>query len=758
MERFCQSVQELDPLGLWQSTHPRVIIKCLRAIDKFYANLENYGPQEIKLITDALFFALNAHGLTLRKSNDELYFAHPLAAAHYLATFKLDAPTLAAALLHDVAEDTTTSISQIIERFGGDVGKLVEGVTRLQATGKQVLSQAQRDQILVDSINKLFQFMVEDVRVVLVKLADRRHNMHTLQALPREKQEEKAHEVLQVYAPLAYRLGMWDVKSELEELALKTLHPLLYRRFKDLMERRKKEQDIWIEYIKNALSDHLKKASLVATLEHSQEHVYTIFQDYQREGHLPARLPDTIRMIVLVDNRCECYEALCAVHELWSPVPGTFDDYIAQPRENLYQALHTTVFGPGGRLLKVRFRTYEMHQIAHHGILARWSANISEHTGGFEALQRLMKRLQPVQGIAEGSERLTAYREALTDQIQVFTPDGDLIELPAGSTPLDFAYQIHTKLGDEAIGANINDIRQPLNKRLKNGDQVTIERKAGKMPRREWLDEDLGFVHTIYARNRIRRVFRRIEEDKAVNFGLEAIRQEFDLMGIGDIDNLDPIAIKLGFLSSKDLLIAIARAEIMPYKVAHVAMQTIWDKIESTPVGGDVVSPSGIVHVSGIPGRPVKLCGRCNPKAGDPIVGNLLRGGQVTVHRLDCHHITNSSHAGTGLNLVEVAWVKEPLSKRDIHLRVAALDRSGLAFNLSKVFDLEHINISEMYVRADRKTNVALLSVTAEMTNLRQLSRILHRIAQIPAVKAVQRVSTPAHFQDNAMQWAIDSI
>ncbi|MBN1317726.1 MAG: bifunctional (p)ppGpp synthetase/guanosine-3',5'-bis(diphosphate) 3'-pyrophosphohydrolase [Anaerolineales bacterium] len=732
--------------------------KCLKALNRFYAHLEKYSPQEQKLVTDALFFAFNAHGLTLRKSNDELYFAHPLAAAHYLATFKLDAPTLSAALLHDVAEDTTISISQIIEEFGGDVGKLVEGVTRLQATGKQVTSQAQRDQILVDSTNRLFQFMLEDVRVVLVKLADRRHNMHTIHALTREKQEAKAHEVLQVYAPLAYRLGMWDVKSELEELALKTLHPLLYRRFKDLMDRRKNEQNIWLEYILKTITEQLEKAGIAAMLEPSPEQVYTIFQDYKREGHLPARLPDTIRIAVLVKERCNCYEALCAVHELWSPIPGTFDDYIAQPRENLYQALHTTVFGPGGRLLKVRFRTFQMHQIAHHGILARWSENLSEQAGSFEALQRLMKRLQPVQGIAERDERLTAYREALTDQIQVFTPEGELIELPSGSTSLDFAYQIHSKLGDEAVGVSINDIRQPLNKRLKSGDQVTIERKPGRMPKREWLDEDLGFVNTVYARNRIRRVFRRIEEDKAVNYGLEAIKQEFAMMGLSDLNNLDSIAKELSLPSSKELLIAIARAEIMPNRVAHIAMQPIWDKMEKIPIGGDMVSPDGIVRVSGIPGRPVKLCGRCKPVAGDPIVGNLLRGGQVTIHRLDCHHITNASRSNVGLNLVEVSWIKEPLLKRDIHIRVAALDRSGLAFSISKVFDLEQINISEMYVRVDRDHNVALLSVTAEMTNLRQLSRVLHRIAQIPAIKAVQRVSSPSHFQDDALLWAIENI
>ena len=757
-ERFQALVDKMDPLGLWRAKHPELLDRCLRAINEFYCRLLVYmSPEHQQLVTDALFEAFEAHGLVLRKSNDALFFEHPLAAADHLARFRLDAPTLAAALLHDVAEDTTVSVSQIVERFGPEVGKLVDGVTRLQATGKQVSSRASQDEATIESMNKLFQFMTEDVRVVLVKLADRRHNMYTLSALPLSKQEEKAEEVLRVYAPLAYRLGMWDVKSELEELALKVLHPAIYQQMRELMEQRTQSQSVWLEYVCETLLDRLSDSGVEARIEPSPEQVYSLYQETERRGKLPARLPDTIRVVVLVDKRCDCYRALCTVHTMWNPVPGTFDDYIAHPRENLYQSLHTTVFGPGGRLLKVRFRTFEMHEIAHHGILARWSANISDTARGFEALQRLMKRLRPVRDIAGRGDRLDAYREALQDQIQVFTPEGELIELPTGSTPIDFAYQIHTKLGDEAVAAFINGTERPLSRRLKSGDQVSIEREPGRLPRREWLDDELGFAQTMYARTKIRQAFRRLSDDDAVEIGREALRREMEMAGVPDYD-LTALAEAMDYESTDALLTSIARAEVMPFEVAHYALRPVWEALPTRPVGGQAISSNGAVVVRGLPGQPVRMCGSCQPEPGDAIVGNLLRGGQVTVHRLDCHHIDVARQSGDELNLVEVDWVHEPRTVREIHLRVAAEDRSGLTYGLSQIMENEDINISELYGRGERDHQVGLLAATLEVSDLRQLSRILHRLAQMPGVRAVQRMAIPPRLADDSLEWAIAQV
>ena len=756
--RFQNLMDELDPVGLWRATYAALALQCLTSIDRFYGRLDAYMDDEHQsLVTDALFVAFRAHKLTLRQSKDALFFEHAVATADYLVTFRLDAPTLAAALLHDVVEDTMVSISQIVEQFGPEVGKLVDGVTRLRATGREVVSQLQQDEIGIESINKLFRFMVDDVRVVLVKLADRRHNMQTLAALSQKKQREKAHEVLQVYAPLAYRLGMWDVKSELEELALKALHPELYAKLKALMERRARQQHRWLEIIRKALTEHLSAAGLNVCIEPAPEQAYSLYQEHERDGRPLVRLPDVIRIVVVAERQRECYQGLGEVHQLWKPVPGTFDDYIAHPRENLYRSLHTTVFGPGG-LLKIRFRTRDMHQIAHHGILTLWGDDISDRYERLdEPIERLLRRLKPVDGIEERGARLEAYREALTDQIQVFTPEVERVELPAGSTPLDFAYQIHSRIGDEARSARINGQLRPLNTPLRNGDQVSISRIEGELPLREWLDKDLGFVRTVYARNKIRRIFRRLDGAEAIENGRKALQREMELMGLDEYD-LGAIAGKLGHESVDGLLMAIGRADLMPYQVAHIALEPIWNRIEATPIGGVVLSADGPITVRGVPGRPVKLCGACEPVPGDQIVGNLLRGGQVTVHRMDCHHIAPTTRRQYRLNLVEVNWAREPRKARPVHICAAAVDRSGLAHGITRVVEMEEINICEMYARTDHRYHVASLTITVEVVTLHQLSRILHRLAQLPNVKAVRRVCDPPHAQEWVMKWAIEHV
>ncbi len=758
LDQFQGLLRQLDPLGKWRASYPGFVPQLLQAADRFFARLQTYLSDEQQgVVADALLVAFKAHELTLRKSSDALFFEHPLAVADYLASYQLDPATLAAALLHDVAEDTKVPISHIVERFGPEVGKLVDGVTRLRATGREVVSQFRQEEIGIESFNKLFQFMVDDERVVLIKLADRRHNMQTVAALPPHKQREKAYEVLDVYAPLAYRLGMWDVKSELEELALQTLRPELYSRFKELMTRRAENQQGWFDVIRRLLHETMTAAGLSVWVEPSPEHIYSLYQGYAREGRLPKRLADVMRIVVLVNERFECYQVLGMIHDLWKPVPGTFDDYIAHPRENLYRSLHTTVFGPGG-LLKVRIRTFEMHQIAHHGILARWVANIPDQSEGLEeGIQRLLKRLKPLGGITERGAQLAAYREAIADQIQVFTPEGELVELPPGSTPLDFAYQIHSRLGDEARGAHINGVPRPLNTPLRSGDQVSIVRYEGGMPLREWLDKDLEFVSTVYAENRIRRAFRRLHGPEATAIGREALRREMDMMGMEEYD-LDAMARELNFEDVEGLLMAVACAEVTPQRVAHVAMRPVWNALEATLVSGVSFSPDSTVRIRGIPGRPMKLCGTCIPRPGDPIVGNLLRGGQVTVHRMDCHHIVKTGQDGGWLNLVEVDWVEEPRAARPIHLRIAAIDRSGLTYDVSQILEAEQVNICEMYGRADNTRNVGLITVTVEVTELRQLSRIVHRIAQLPNVKSVQRVVDQPHCQQVAMDWAINQI
>lgn len=758
LKRFSTLVDGLDPLGLWRKTYAHLIGQCLAEIDTFLGRMSRYLEKEHRdMVTDALFVSFGAHGLTLRKSNDALFFQHPLATADYLARHRLDAATLAAALLHDVAEDTVVSISQIVQRFGPEVGKLVDGVTKLQATSRQVASQLKQEEIGIESINKLFRFMVDDVRVVLVKLADRLHNMKTLASLPVWKQWEKAHEVLEVYAPLAYRLGMWDVKSELEGLALQVLRPALHEELEMLMVQRSEMQRARLQTVSQTLLERLAEVGVSARIEFSPEHIYSIYQRFIREGWTTPRISNVLRIAVIVTDRCDCYKVLCAAHKLWKPLPGTFDDYIAHPRENLYRSLHTTVFGPGGEL-KIRIRTEEMHQVAHQGILVRWSVDIHGYRKGLDRqVFQIMERLKPVGHISEAKARLAAYREALTDQILVFTPEGEQIELPAGSTPVDFAYQIHSTLGDETRGVQINGVPCPLNTRLRNADRVKIIRVEGELPRREWLDEDLGFVWTTYTRNRIRRAFRHLNGTAAVSVGWEALHREMSMMGLDDYD-LPAIAEDLEYESAEALLVAIARAELTPYVIAHWVMAAEWDALEADQVADASMVAGSSVMVRGVPNLETRLCKACRPTPGDPIIGNLLRGGEVTVHRMDCPHIALGSEHGQRQSLLEVEWGEKPRLVRPVHICMAAVDRPGLTFDVAKIVEAEDINFRQLFGAGGGGTPIGVMAATIEMTDLRQLSRVMHRLSQLPNLIAVQRVAEFPADKDVLLEWAAEQI
>ncbi|MEN8098466.1 MAG: RelA/SpoT family protein [Chloroflexota bacterium] len=758
LTRFRDMLLDLDPPDAQFRNYQPFLLACLDSIDVFIGQIQQYLTKEdTELVIEALLMAFKAHGLVVRKSNDALFFMHPLAASQYLADFRLDAPTLAATLLHDVAEDTTVSISEVFNKFGPEVGHLVQGVTKLQATGKAVSLTPGMVEPAVETENRLYQFMLDDVRVVLVKLADRLHNMRTLDALIEKKKQEKAREVLTVYAPLAYRLGMWDVKSELEELAFATINPRRHQVFQNLINQREQGQKMWLDIGCNTILKDLAQEGITALVEHAPEHIYTLYQDYMLAQREPTRLADVIRVAVLLQTEDECYRALGVIHDRWQPVPGTFDDYIARPRDNLYQSLHTTVFGPGGRLLKIRIRTMEMHEIARHGILARWSIDVSQQAKPFEGIQRLINRLRPVGLIDEHEPRSAAFREALSDQIQVFTPDGELVELPKKATPLDFAYQIHSKLGDEARIAWINGIQQPLNHTLQNGDQVNIERKPGALPMREWLDHDLGFATTMYARSRIRQTFRRLKGRDAVQVGRDAVTAELEMMGVPDAD-VSALAPALGFEKEEDLLLAVARAQITPQKVAIEAFRPVWERLGKTSVGGESIQPDATVNVRALPGRPVRLCGSCKPKPGDNIVGNLLRGGQVTVHRMDCHHLSKSVNGTQQLDLVPLDWTSKPRQVRTVFIRVAASDEQGVTSSLAEILKLKQVNIQEIYGRSDQTYKAGLLTLTADVNSMKQLSRVLHRCQQLPAVITVQRTDDSPHFDQDAMQWAIAKV
>ncbi|HEX9550624.1 MAG TPA: bifunctional (p)ppGpp synthetase/guanosine-3',5'-bis(diphosphate) 3'-pyrophosphohydrolase, partial [Candidatus Limnocylindrales bacterium] len=596
----------------------------------------HYPQADLSDVERAVAMAAEAHG-DQRRASGEPYVTHPVAAAEILAELGIDPVAIEAAVLHDVPEDTEYALSDIEERFGQEVARLVDGVTKL---GK--FSTLSHEQQQAENIRKMFLAMAEDIRVVLIKLADRLHNMRTLAALPTEKQVRIARQTLEIYAPLAERLGIWQVKWELEDLAFKTLEPERFRELAKLLDTRRKGRETFIERAIAELEPRLREAGVIADLQGRPKHIYSIWKKMQRKAAEFGEIYDVYAIRILVDEVKDCYAALGIVHALWRPIPGQFDDYIAVPKNNLYQSLHTAVIAIEGKPLEIQIRTQAMHAVSEVGIAAHWrykegTKSDRDYDAKLAWLRQLMDWQREVSDATEFVEGIKL--DIFQDQVFVFTPKGEIKDLPANSTPLDFAYRIHTDVGHRTIGAKVNNRLVPLDYRLKNGDIVEIvTTKAEHGPSRDWLN----LVRTSHAREKIRQWFKRQERDENIVHGRESLDRELRRLARTSIaalgqDRIMEVARQLNHDTLDDFLAAVGYGAISAQSVvmrlgvvddAQLALPEVAPQIQPAKAGG--------VRVKGVGDLLVRFARCCHPIPGDPIQGFITRGKGVTVHLRSC--------------------------------------------------------------------------------------------------------------------------
>src|SRR4051812_48141456 len=703
---------------------------------RLLAAVHQHHPQADLAVVDRAFdLAVEAHSTQVRASG-EPYVTHPIASAQILAELGIDPVAVAAALLHDVPEDTEYSLADVEDAFGAEIAHLVDGVTKLSRFSTHTHEQQQ-----AENIRKMFLAMADDIRVVLIKLADRLHNMRTLGALKPEKQQRIARQTMEIYAPLAERLGIWQIKWELEDLSFKVLEPEAFRELAKLLDTRRRGRESYIERAIEELRPRLEAAGIEGELQGRPKHIYSIWKKMQRKGAEFGEIYDVYAIRLLVDDIRDCYAALGIVHALWRPIPGQFDDYIAVPKNNLYQSLHTAVIAMDGKPLEIQIRTHAMHQVSEVGIAAHWrykegSKAEREYDAKLAWLRQLMDWQRDVSDATEFVEGVKL--DIFQDQVFVFTPKGEIKDLPAGATPLDFAYRIHTDVGHKTIGSKVNNRLVPLDYRLKNGDIVEIvTTRAGHGPSRDWLN----LVRTSHAREKIRQWFKRQERDENIVHGRESLDRELRRLArtssaaVGQ-DKILEMARQLNYDTLDDFLAAIGYGAVSAQSV--VMRLGVADDTQSTlPTTAPPPSPAraGGVRVKGVGDLLVRFARCCHPIPGDPIQGFITRGKGVTVHLRTCPTVLNEREVS---RLIDVEWEAAPQQTYPISIRVEAYDRTGLLSDITQVVAEAKVNIlaADVAVGPDHS---AVVRATLQVASVSQLARVLGRIEQLKDVISVQR-------------------
>lgn len=714
----------------------------MASIDFLIEKSSTYLPvDKVAFIEKAADYAAKVHDGQFRLSG-EPYFEHPLNVAMILADLQLDSNAIAAALLHDTVEDCGVLLDQIEQEFGADVAKLVDGVTKLgKITFKELSPEAKRGQELrqAENLRKMLIAMAEDLRVVFIKLADRLHNMETLSALSPEKRLSIAKETMEIYAPLADRLGIWEIKWQLEDLAFSYLDPKQYSQIARLVAAKRDTREAFIARVIDVLRNEFDKAGIKTEISGRAKHLYSIYQKMQKyaaQGKEFNEIYDLLAIRVIVNTISECYAAIGVVHSLWHPIPGTFDDYIASPKPNGYQSLHTAVMCFGKTPLEVQVKTQEMHRISEYGVAAHWrykeGASSDIHfEDKISWLRQLIDWHRELSGAQEFLDSVKT--DIFQDQVFVFTPKGEIKDLPKGATPVDFAYRVHTELGHSTIGARVNGRLVPLTCTLKNGDVVEIiTSKKGKGPSRDWLNADLGYVKTSHAREKIRQWFKKQNRLENIEHGREMLEKELKRLGLQDIGR-DNLAKQFKYDSVDDFLAAIGYGD--------VSLNSITQKLaaqQPKPEGHlpAVKATTSSLQILGTSNLLVTLGRCCRPVPGDSIIGYITRNRGVTVHRRDCHNVL---HEDEKERLIPVEWGEiESLYPAVIH--VEAWDRVGLVRDISAVVAGEKINITNMTVN-ENANGLTSLDFTLEIKGLDQLSRLLAKVEAIPGVTGAARVN-----------------
>ena len=726
----------------------------------------SYHPDpDLDIIKKAYVYSAKVHQGQLRKSG-EPYLIHPLEVAGLLAELKLDEASIVTGLLHDTIEDTLATSEELTELFGPEVAQLVDGVTKLSKfSASATLSQEEKQ---AENFRKMIIAMAQDIRVILVKLADRTHNMRTLDHMSEEKQRRIAQETLDIYAPLANRLGISWIKTELEDLSFRYVKPQDFLTLQDKLNKRKKEREKYIEDVSNLIRTRLEERSLKGDVSGRFKHVYSIYKKMKSQGIEFEQIHDIIAFRIIMPAVPSCYEALGLVHQLWKPVPGRFKDFIAIPKPNMYQSLHTTVVGPLGERIEVQIRTPDMHKVAEEGIAAHWAykegkaVSVSKDDEKFAWLRQLMEWQQDLKDPKEFLE--TVKVDLFTDEVFVFTPRGDVKSLPRGATPVDFAYAIHSDVGGRCVGAKVNGKIVPLRYKLKNGDTIEVLTSPQAHPSKDWLT----FVKTSRAQQRIRAFIKQQQREKSLQLGRELLERElkrFQLNFNKLLKNgeLKKVCEELGFRVEDDLLVAVGYGKVVPNQI--IARVVPPEKLAagatgdgkgtsadgSSASGGSMLpglsrvtdfakklvgkqSSSG-VQIGGVDDVLVRFGRCCNPVPGDPIAGFITRGRGVTVHTVGC----DKALATDPERRVDVSWDVRGDFKRPVTLRVLTADRTGLLADISNTFSKKGVNISQANCRAtgdDRAVNTFEVTIS----DLKQLTDLMRTIERLPGVFSVERI------------------
>jgi len=702
-------------------------------------------------IERAFAFACERHADQRRRSGED-FIIHPVEVAKICAGLRLDTDTLCAALLHDTVEDTSASLVQVRDQFGEPVAGLVDGVTKL--TG---ITFQSRDEHQAENYRKMMVAMATDVRVILIKLADRLHNMRTLEALPKQKQLDKARETLEIYAPLAHRLGIHAIKWELEDLAFQRLHPRKYEEIKRLVAQQRTERERYVTDAGEFLGDELGKVGIEAQISGRAKHFYSIYAKMSKKGREFNEIYDLTAMRVIVASIKDCYGAIGIIHSIWKPLPGRFKDFIATPKLNLYQALHTTVIGPEGRPLEIQIRTPDMHETAEYGI----AAHVIYKEGAVKGTERekmtWLRQLLDTDGDGDPTEFLEALKvDLFEDEVFVFTPRGEVKNLSAGSTPLDFAYAVHTDIGHRCVGSKVNGKIVPLHYQLKSGDIVEIlTSKQERGPSRDWL----ALVRTARARNKIRAFLKRERREDAEHHGREELQTALRKAGLppqrlAGSPLLADVTREMGFRKADDFYIALGQAKISAKTVVNKVMQRL--KSGDAAAGGETEARlAGVlegrderqrrtqdassygIKVEGVDDVVVRLAKCCRPVPGDEIVGYVSLGRGITIHREDCNNVEALMKAPE--RFTDVSWAGDNATSYRVELQVDAWDRTRLLEDLSRTFSEAGVNILE--ANCSTKHPMVRNRFVVEVGDSQQLKSCINRLRSLDAVFDAYRVT-----------------
>ena len=698
--------------------------------------LRHYPDGDAELVRRAYAYANDAHS-GQRRVSGEAYITHPAAVALLVAELGMDPATVAAALLHDVPEDTAKTTEDIRKDFGDEIGRLVEGVTKLSR-----LSGQSRDQHQAENIRKMLLAMADDLRVVIIKLCDRLHNMRTLAPLPPDKQKRIARQTMDIYAPLAHRLGIWQIKWELEDLAFKYLEPDQYREIAAQLAARRQVRERYINETMKTLAHELEKAGIRAELAGRAKYLWSIVQKMRRKTVGFDEVYDVLAIRVIVEDVPSCYAALGVVHTLWPPIPGQFDDYIAVPKANMYQSLHTAVMGPGGQPVEIQVRTQDMHGLAEYGIAAHWrykegGKSDRDYESKLAWVRQLLEWQHDVADAQEFVESLKV--DVFQDEVFVFTPKGEVKALPAGATPIDFAYRIHTDVGHRTIGAKVNGRIMPLDHKLASGDIVEIvTSKAARGPSRDWLT----MVRTPAAREKIRAWFKRSERDENITHGKDLLDRELKRISqrsLGDISDED-LSRVTGEMNLHDVDTLFASLGYGALTAAQVV--TRLGITDDTELAIPEVAPPqppptsrGGVNVRGVGDLLVRFGVCCNPVPGDKIVGYVTRGRGVTVHRSDCSNMRGTADKE---RLVDVEWERSSARTYPVAIRIEGWDRDGFLRDVAAVISENQVQLVALSALAN-PDKTATVNATIHVTSVEQLSRVLARLESVRDVFRVHR-------------------